>query len=175
MAEEAGADQGESTRARRPTRNPIARSTPLWRLSARGLLDQEDAIAFGVAEVGHRRHGPLAAHHVLELDAARAELDHRCLEVGRVETKRRLATRLRVLLARRRYEGDHRVRAGRSHLDPAEALAELGVRPHLEAEDVAVERQRAVLIAHREVDGAHAGDVLCGSTGGHADAPSEST
>jgi hypothetical protein len=46
------------------------RNVGCWRLSARGLLDQEDAIAVGVAEVRHRWHGTLAAHHVLELDAA---------------------------------------------------------------------------------------------------------
>src|SRR6478672_9962109 len=150
------------------------RNVRCWRLSARGLLDQQDAIAVGVTEVRHRRHGTLAAPHVLKLDAARAELGHRCLEVGRVEAKRGLATRLRSLLAHRRHKGDHRIRTGWSHLDPAEALAELGVRAHLEAEFVAVERKRAILIAHREVDGAHAGDVLCGSGGGHAHAPSES-
>src|SRR5262249_19481468 len=45
----------------------------------------------------------------------------------------------------------------RTTADRPEALAELGVRAHLEAEHVAVERERAILIAHREVHSAHAG------------------
>src|SRR5690242_2363754 len=93
-----------STRALRHSQCETCRNVRCWRPSARGLLDQEDPIAVRVAEVRHRRHGTLAAPHFLELDAARAELGHRCLEVGRVEAKRGLATRLGVLLAHRRHE-----------------------------------------------------------------------
>lgn len=75
-----------------------------------------------------RHRTALAAPHVLELDAARAELGHGCFKVGRVEAKRGSATRLRVLVAHRRHEGDHCIRADWGHLDPAEALADLVVR-----------------------------------------------
>ena len=58
------------------------------RRSVRDGLDQGDAIAIRVAEVRHRGYEALCAvPHVLELDAARAELDHRCFKIGRVETE----------------------------------------------------------------------------------------
>src|SRR5689334_20410472 len=124
--------------------------------SARGTLDDLEAIAVGIAEIEHRGHAWPAQHlahrypeafepRVFGLRVEGEEADPGLHASGRV--------------AAGGFEGKANGRVRGRNFDPASAVAEWPIVACFEAQDADVEALRAFLVSHTDADGVDADDL----------------
>src|SRR5262249_31512797 len=126
-------------------------------------LDDHQAVALGVAQPEQRRHR--VAHTAdlgVHVHAGGPRLRVESVDVFGLQADARLAVARRPARGRR-GEGDRGDGVAGSHFDPPLAVAEGDVGALLEAELLEVELDLAVLVGHRDDDGADLRDISLGA------------